>query len=181
METRPELNNKEGKELPVISKDASTPGPRSRSAAADRWHVGFHKAGRMLKLTKTLKEAEHVYAARSPPTREKVATCDTGGCTEGNETKEEAGDTVNPHRSQSRVSVADVVKLWRRAELWNDTEAMYHLGMMYAKGRGVAQDFRQSAAYFTRAAQRGHVKSQHELAVIFRLGRGVPKDSMRFL
>lgn len=153
--------NEEARNMPpiidAIPAPSSPPSPEARflTAAANRWHVGFKKAGRMIRIAKTFKGDAHRF--------KKQATCDTEEC----EAKE----------AKASGCVADVVKLWRRAELYHDTNAMYQLGVMYAKGSGVSKDLSQSAHYFARAAQRGHVKSQHELAVIFRVGRGVPKDS----
>ena len=56
------------------------------------------------------------------------------------------------------------------------TEASTHLGTMFARGRGVAQDVRRAARYFQEAAARGYVVAQYELAECYDKGNGVTQD-----
>jgi localization factor PodJL len=44
--------------------------------------------------------------------------------------------------------------------------AQYRLGGMYEKGQGVAKDMEAARRWYERAAQAGHVKAMHNLAVL---------------
>ena len=56
------------------------------------------------------------------------------------------------------------------------TEASTHLGTMFARGHGVAQDVKRAARYFQEAAARGYVVAQFELAECYDKGNGLTKD-----
>lgn len=51
------------------------------------------------------------------------------------------------------------VELYRAAAEQGYPSGMHGLGEMYAKGEGVAKDYAQAVAWFTKAAQAGHAKS----------------------
>jgi uncharacterized protein len=55
-------------------------------------------------------------------------------------------------------------------------EATTHLGTMFARGRGVAQNARRAAQYFQNAAALGQPVAQFELAECYDKGSGVPLD-----
>src|SRR5664280_2065138 len=57
-----------------------------------------------------------------------------------------------------------------------DAAAQCGLGLMYAKGRGVRQDYAQAAAWFRKAAEQGSASAQFVLGVLYRYGEGVPQD-----
>jgi TPR repeat protein len=57
-----------------------------------------------------------------------------------------------------------------------NTDAQYHLGLMYEKGEGVIQDSAQSMDWYRNAADLGHAKAQFNLGVSYAKGRGVPRD-----
>lgn len=44
-------------------------------------------------------------------------------------------------------------------------------------GDGVEQDFVQAANWYKTAAEQGHARSQHKLALMYESGQGVPRDS----
>ncbi len=54
--------------------------------------------------------------------------------------------------------------------------AEYQLGMRYAGGVDVKQDYREAMRWFLRAAEQGNVKAQAKTAAFFLAGRGVPQD-----
>lgn len=55
--------------------------------------------------------------------------------------------------------------------------AQFNLGVLYARGRGVAQDFRQAARWYRLAAEHGHALAQCNLGVLYEEGIGVlPND-----
>ncbi|MEQ1516635.1 MAG: tetratricopeptide repeat protein [Usitatibacteraceae bacterium] len=55
-------------------------------------------------------------------------------------------------------------------------EAGTHLGTMFARGRGVAQNQKRAVQYFQNAAAHGFVGAQFELAECYDKGNGVPQD-----
>jgi TPR repeat protein len=60
-----------------------------------------------------------------------------------------------------------------------DPEAQLAIGILYENGRGVAQDYQQALAWYTRAAEAGHPGAQFNLGNMYHLGTGVPQDSAR--
>lgn len=73
---------------------------------------------------------------------------------------------------------AQAFRLWQPfAQQGNgNTGAQYNLGLMYAQGQGVAQDYQQAKAWWQKAANQGDAKAQYNLGVIYAKGRGVVQD-----
>jgi TPR repeat protein len=57
-----------------------------------------------------------------------------------------------------------------------NVDAQYYLGWKYEAGKGVPQDYKQAAYWFTKAAEQGHANAQLVLAGMFFYGKGVEKD-----
>jgi len=55
-------------------------------------------------------------------------------------------------------------------------DAQYNLGDMYAKGRGVAQDYVQARDWWLKAAAQGDADTQYNLGLLYHLGQGVPSS-----
>jgi hypothetical protein len=55
-------------------------------------------------------------------------------------------------------------------------EAQFDLGMLYEEGEGVPQDFGQAAAWYRKAAERGHADAQFLLGALYESGQGIPRD-----
>jgi TPR repeat protein len=55
-------------------------------------------------------------------------------------------------------------------------EAEFYLGVMYAKGRGVPQDFQKAVHWYRLAAAHGFPKAMSNLGGMYSKGHGVPKD-----
>lgn len=60
-----------------------------------------------------------------------------------------------------------------------DIEAQNRLGELYAKGRGVPQDYAQARAWYEKAAAQGHPMAQNNLAELYFAGLGGPSDYVR--
>ena len=60
-----------------------------------------------------------------------------------------------------------------------DTEAQNRLGELYAKGRGVPQDYTQARTWYEKAAAQGHPLAQNNLAELYFAGLGGPPDYVR--
>ncbi|MDR2155451.1 MAG: sel1 repeat family protein [Burkholderiaceae bacterium] len=54
--------------------------------------------------------------------------------------------------------------------------AQFSLGVLYAQGKGVTQDYGQAALWYRKAAQQGEVKAQNDLGVLYLKGKGVAQD-----
>jgi localization factor PodJL len=67
----------------------------------------------------------------------------------------------------------------RLAAAKGDASAEFEVGARFAEGKGVTQDFRQAADWYTRAANRGFAIAQYRLATLFERGLGVKADPAR--
>ena len=57
--------------------------------------------------------------------------------------------------------------------------AQLNLGVMYAKGKGVRQDYTQARQWFEKAASQGDELAQYNLGVMYNKGLGVRQDIKR--
>jgi HEAT repeat protein len=62
------------------------------------------------------------------------------------------------------------------AERSNDPRALFWLGEMCSRARGVPLDFRRAAEWWQRAADKGEARAQHGLGLLYRSGTGVRID-----
>ncbi|WP_244060856.1 tetratricopeptide repeat protein, partial [Aeromonas caviae] len=61
--------------------------------------------------------------------------------------------------------------LHKAAEQGN-ASAQFNLGLIYAKGQGVPQDYKQAAVWYRKAAEQSNVEAQNNLAVLYAEGQG---------
>jgi len=61
----------------------------------------------------------------------------------------------------------------------NSPEAQYNLGILYAMGRGVPQDYAEAAECYRKAADQGHPFARTNLGMLYDSGQGVPQDPVR--
>ncbi len=54
--------------------------------------------------------------------------------------------------------------------------AQFHLGVMYANGRGVPKDDREAVKWFRKSVEQGYARAQFNLGFMYSGGRGVPQD-----
>ena len=54
--------------------------------------------------------------------------------------------------------------------------SQYNLGVMYASGRGVAQDYNQAVSWYRKTADQGLAPAQYNLGVMYTKGQGVTQD-----
>ncbi len=69
----------------------------------------------------------------------------------------------------------DFTALCRLADQ-GDPVAQYAVGLHYAQGEDVPQNYTEAARWFSRAAEQGHIGAQATLGGLYWAGRGVPKD-----
>jgi len=57
-----------------------------------------------------------------------------------------------------------------------DAEAQYKLGVLYASGKGLTQDYSQAIKWWHLAADQGNAEAQYSLGVMYGTGNGVRQD-----
>ena len=77
--------------------------------------------------------------------------------------------------ARSADPVNDFTGMRRLAEQ-GDPVAQYAVGLHYAQGEDVPQDYTEAARWFSQAAEQGHIAAQATLGGLYWAGRGVPKD-----
>lgn len=70
----------------------------------------------------------------------------------------------------------DAAAAYRKAAAAGSAEAMTALGVLYAQGSGVKQDYAEAKNWFEKGAGAGHVLAMSNLASLHGGGLGVPKD-----
>src|SRR5271157_4195426 len=58
-----------------------------------------------------------------------------------------------------------------------DAEVQFGLGLKFASGAGVAQDYAQAADWYRKAAEQNHGLAQFNLGTMYANGQGVVKDA----
>lgn len=87
-----------------------------------------------------------------------------------------SGATCIAQGALARVApYSAATRVMRLARLGN-ARAQAQLGLMYAKGTGVPQNFVAAAKWYHRAAERGDGEAQLELGLMYDKGQGVPQD-----
>ena len=66
--------------------------------------------------------------------------------------------------------------LLKQAAEGGDAFAQFNLGLVYANGQGVPQNFNTAVKWFNRAAEKGHAQAQHNLGFMYKYGLGIPQD-----
>ncbi len=56
------------------------------------------------------------------------------------------------------------------------TFAHYDLGVMYSRGDGVTQDYKEAIKWYLKAAEKDHIFAQYNLGVMYGNGQGVIQD-----
>jgi tetratricopeptide (TPR) repeat protein len=83
--------------------------------------------------------------------------------------------------SHPKSHYALAVDLYHRAVELDYAESMYHLGLMYAYGRGVQLNYGKAVEYFRQAAlEHYHAASMRYLALFAFKGYGAPEDEIDF-
>jgi hypothetical protein len=71
---------------------------------------------------------------------------------------------------------AELKRLRRDLDLLEDPETIFSFGQTSFDGDGIEQDYVAAANWFRIAAEQGHAKAQHNLALMYESGLGVRKD-----
>jgi TPR repeat protein len=77
--------------------------------------------------------------------------------------------------SISGCGESEFAKIQIAAEQGN-AQAQHNLGVMYADGQGVKQDYAAAVQWFEKAAKQGIAQAQTNLGVLYETGQGVKQD-----
>lgn len=102
----------------------------------------------------------------------------------------QAAEARNPD-AQYRLGLAILQRQWERGNLgalgdateWlrqaaeqNHARAQFVIGVLYEKGRGVIQDYKEAMIWFRRAAEQGDPQAMSRLGRMMKAGHGVEKN-----
>lgn len=87
-----------------------------------------------------------------------------------------AGDLENGMQFYGSKNYSKAVKSFKTAADQGNAMAQYNLGLMYAKGEGLAQDYQQALFWLRKAAEQGVALAAYNLAVMHDNGLGVARD-----
>jgi len=83
---------------------------------------------------------------------------------------------VEVQRQMNDDTKKKVVALFQMGANQGDVTSMANLGMIYARGLGVAQDYAKAREWYQTVADKGHVAGMANLGVIYARGLGVAQD-----
>lgn len=75
-----------------------------------------------------------------------------------------------------RGDYAEAKRLIEPEALKGDAKAQTRLGVLYEKGRGVAQNYALARQWFEKAAAQYNASAQYNLGILYEDGRGVAKN-----
>ena len=75
-----------------------------------------------------------------------------------------------------RGDYATALREWRPLAELGIAPAQFNLGLLYANGQGVPQDYVQARQWYEKAAMQGDALAQLNLGAIYGNGNGVPED-----
>lgn len=87
-----------------------------------------------------------------------------------------AADFKTGLEAYNRGDFAAALTEWQPIAEGGDAHAQYNLGLLYARGQGVAQDQAKAAAWYEKAASQGVAAAQYNLGVMYANGQGVKAD-----
>ena len=83
----------------------------------------------------------------------------------------------NSEEEAEELRLRDEIKrLQGELKLLEDPETLFSFGQMSFDGDDTEQDYAAAANWFKMAAEQGHARAQHNLALMYENGEGVPKD-----
>ncbi len=80
---------------------------------------------------------------------------------------------------QTFASTSADFETYTKSAEQGDAMAQYNLGIMYVKGQGVTQDYKQAFNWYSKAAEQGHTKAQYNLGLMYNDGQGVTQNNRK--
>jgi TPR repeat protein len=87
-----------------------------------------------------------------------------------------AGPFDDASAAAGRGDYPTALRMFRALADQDNTYAQYNLGIMYARGLGVTQDFVEAMRWDRLAAEKGLAAAQYDVGTMYRLGWGVARD-----
>jgi len=87
-----------------------------------------------------------------------------------------AGPIEEAGAAYQRCDYKTALRLLRPLAEQGNAAAQNNLGVMYANGYGVQQDYFEAALWYRRAAEQGDPDALNNLGIMYDNGHGVPKD-----
>ena len=75
-----------------------------------------------------------------------------------------------------RGDYVTALREWRPLAEQGIAQAQFNLGVMYAKGEDVVQNYGQAVKWYRRAAEQGFAQAQNKLGLMYGLGDSVVQD-----
>lgn len=95
--------------------------------------------------------------------------------------RQEEENTVENLAANAQAGDVNARAALEEAAVQGDAGARFVLGMLYAYGTGVRQDYAQARLWFEEAAALGHAEAQHKLGEMYARGWGVRQDMTKAL
>jgi uncharacterized protein len=87
-----------------------------------------------------------------------------------------AGPFEDAQAADQKGDYATELRILRPLAEQGNALAQLGLGVMYANGRGVPQDYAQAVVWYLKAAEQGDADAQTIVGVMYVNGHGVPQD-----
>ena len=81
-------------------------------------------------------------------------------------------------RAAQSGDFATALKEWTVLAEQGDADAQFNLGVMYANGNGVVQDYKEAVKWYRKSAEQGDADAQFNLGVRYGTGQGVIQDNV---
>lgn len=79
--------------------------------------------------------------------------------------------------NNNRAEYVEAAKELRKSAEAGDASAQNALGLLYYKGKGVSQSYRQAKEWFEKAAKQGRAGAQVNLGTLYLSGEGAPQSA----
>lgn len=86
------------------------------------------------------------------------------------------GTVEEAKKFYSQGAYDKAVRIFQTLADQNDVQAQNILGVCYANGQGVPQDYSKAVYWYKKAAEQDYAKAQYNLGVCYDNGQGVPQD-----
>ena len=90
-----------------------------------------------------------------------------------------AGDLEDAIAAAKKGDFATALRLWTPLAEQGDIEAQFNLGMLYADGKGVAQNYKSTVRWYTLSAKQGNYQAQYTLGLMYAQGQVVAQDYVK--
>jgi TPR repeat protein len=87
-----------------------------------------------------------------------------------------AADFQKGFEAAQRGDFATALREWRPLAEQGNADAQFNLGVMYRKGKGVIQDYKEAAKWYRLAAEQGFADAQFNLGVMYDYVEGFTQD-----